>query len=183
MLQEGVISSSTTKEKRVLINGEITSATVRLIDEEGKQLGVVPTREALHMATERELDLVEVSPNADPPVCRIMDFGKFKYQQNKRKAEAKKKQTVILVKEVKLRLKTETNDVNTKVKHLLRFIEEGHKVKVSVVFYGREITHPELAVRLLNGIMENISSEVQIESQPRMEGRAMVMMVGPKVDK
>jgi len=112
-----------------------------------------------------------------------MDFGKFKYQQNKKKQEAKKKQTTIQIKEVKLRLKTETHDINTKLKHLMKFIGQGNKVKISIVFRGREITHPELAIDLIARIMEEIKDSVTVETQPRMEGRAMVMYVGPKTTK
>lgn len=164
------------------MNREIKNPTVRVIGDDGEQLGVLDTRRAIEMAVEQGLDLVEVSPNAEPPVCRIMDFGKYKYQMAKRKQEAKKKQTSIQIKEVKLRLKTEANDIATKMKHVLRFVKEGNKVKVSIVFRGREITHPELAVELFKGIIAELADQVAIESHPRMEGRAMVMMVGPRSD-
>ena len=150
-----------------------------MIDDEKGQLGILDTRDAVAMALERGLDLVEVSPNAEPPECRIMDYGKYKYQLNKRKSEARKKQTTIQIKEVKLRLKTELHDIRTKLKHLRRFIEEGNKVKISVVFRGREITHPRLAIDLFDKVISEIGDTVTIESHPRMEGRAMVMMVGP----
>ncbi len=146
-------------------------------------MGVLPIEAALREALNRGLDLVEVSPNAEPPVCRIMDYGKYKYQLNKRKQEAKKKQSTIQIKEVKLRTKTEANDIKTKVKHLLRFVEEGNKVKISVIYSGREITHPELGVAVINKVMEEVQDSVAIEAQPRMEGRALVMMVGPKAEK
>ncbi len=165
------------------VNEEIRAQRVRVVAQDGEQLGILPIEEALETAFSRGLDLVEVSENSTPPVCRIMDYGKFKFQQNKRKKDARKRQTVIQIKEVKLRLKTEANDVSTKIKHLLRFIGEGNKVKISVVFRGREITHPELAVAMFERIMETIKDDVTIESQPRMEGRAMVMMVGPRSDK
>lgn len=165
------------------VNEQIRSPEVRVISEDGKQLGILITDEAVDLALNQGFDLVEVSPNAEPPVCRIMDYGKYKYQQNKRKQEAKRKQTIIQVKEVKLRLKTEAHDVRTKLKHLMRFIGEGNKVKISVVFRGREITHPELAINLFDKIIQEISESVIIEAQPRMEGRAMVMLVGPETDK
>lgn len=139
--------------------------------------------QAIDAAFARGLDLVEISPNAEPPVCRMMDFGKFKYEQSKKKAEAKKKQTVIQIKEIKLRLKTEEHDLLTKMKHVLRFVKEGDKVKVSVVFRGREITHPELGEALFVRIMQEIAESVTVEQAPRLEGRAMVMMVGPKGEK
>lgn len=139
--------------------------------------------QAIDAAFARGLDLVEISPNAEPPVCRMMDFGKFKYEQSKKKAEAKKKQTVIQIKEIKLRLKTEEHDLMTKMKHVLRFVKEGDKVKVSVVFRGREITHPELGEALFVRIMQEIAEAVSVEQAPRLEGRAMVMMVGPKGEK
>jgi translation initiation factor IF-3 len=170
------------RDKRVRVNQDIKNPTVRVINDDGEQLGVLNTRDAINMAHEQGLDLVEVSPNAEPPVCRVMDFGKFKYQQAKRKQEAKKKQTSIQIKEVKLRLKTETHDMQTKMKHVIRFIKEGDKVKISIVFRGREITHPELAVALFQDIIAEIGGQVAIEAQPRMEGRAMVMMVGPRSD-
>lgn len=171
------------KDKEVQVNEKIRAHKVRVVVDDGEQLGVLSKADALRIAFDRGLDLVEVSPNADPPVCRIMDFGKFKYQQSKKKQEAKKKQTTIQTKEVKLRLKTEMNDVRTKLKHLLRFIGQGNKVKISVVFRGREITHPELAIDLLQRIMDEIGESVTLESQPHMEGRAMVMYVGPKTTK
>ena len=170
-------------EKREKLNNSILATKVRVIADDGEQLGILPTLDAIKYALERDLDLVEVAPNANPPVCRVMDYGKFKYQQQKRKQEAKKKQTVIQVKEVKLRLKTETHDINTKLKHISRFIKEGNKVKISIVFRGREITHPELAVNMMRNILEQIEDYVSIESDPRMEGRALVMLVGPKVEK
>ncbi len=154
-----------------------------MITEDGEQLGILAIHDALDIAFDRGLDLVEVSPNADPPVCKIMDFGKFKYQQSKRKTEARKKQTIIQVKEVKLRTKTETHDIQTKVKNLLRFIGEGNKVKISVMFSGREITHPELGVSVLNRVMDEVGEKVTIDTQPRMEGRCMVMFVSPRSDK
>ncbi len=168
------------KTKQVNANEDIRAFQVRVIDSNGEQLGILNTKVAMATAYEQGLDLVEVSPNADPPVCRIMDYGKYKYQLSKRKQEAKKKQSTIQVKEVKLRLKTEMNDIRTKLKHLRRFIGEGNKVKISVVFRGREIAHNELAYDTFDKIMNEIRDEVLVEANPHMEGRAMVMMVGPK---
>jgi len=154
-----------------------------VIGGDGEQIGVMGTGQAIEAAFARGLDLVEISPNAEPPVCRMMDFGKFKYEQSKKKAEAKKKQTVILIKEIKLRLKTEEHDLLTKMKHVQRFLKEGNKVKISVVFRGREITHPELADHIFARLLLDLGDTVLIEQAPRMEGRAMVAMVGPKADK
>ncbi|RJO66205.1 MAG: translation initiation factor IF-3 [Myxococcales bacterium] len=171
------------KEKSVRVNEEIRVPLVRVITDEGDQLGVLKIEEALDKATEMGRDLVEVSPTADPPVCRIMDYGKFKYQQAKKRQEAKKRQTVILIKEVKLRPKTEAHDVETKLKHVMRFLDEGNKVKISVVFRGREITHPELGLSVLRDIVVRIGDTAIIEVEPRLEGRAMTMMVAPKAEK
>jgi translation initiation factor IF-3 len=136
--------------------------------------------EALAMAAEKELDLVEVSPTAVPPVCRIMDFGKFKYQQSKKLQEAKKKQVQVQLKEVKLRPKTDDHDLDFKVKHVKRFLEEGNKAKITMVFRGREITHTNLGLEILEKIAEELMEVAVIEVRPKMEGRSMYMIVAPK---
>jgi len=152
---------------------------VRVIDDEGGQLGIMDLGAALQAAEEQGLDLVEVSPNAAPPVCRIMDYGKYKYQQSKRAAEAKKKQARVEIKEVKLRPKTDEHDYQFKVKNAKRFLGEGNKVKVTIMFRGREVTHPEFGRRILQRVAEDLVELGQIESHPNMTGRFMSMVVGP----
>jgi translation initiation factor IF-3 len=153
---------------------------VRVISPEGEQLGILPTEEALALAQERELDLVEVAPNEQPPVCRILDFGKYKYQQAKRSQEAKKRQKVILVKEIKRRPKTEEHDYQFKMRHARQFLEEGNKVKVSVLFRGRELDHIHLGQRLLDRIIIDCKDLSSIEQHPRMEGQTLSLMLAPK---
>lgn len=152
---------------------------VRVVDSEGNQLGVMPIAEALSVSEEAGLDLVEVSANAEPPVCRIMDYGKFKYQQSKKARDAKKKQTVILVKEMKFRVKTEEHDFQFKVRNIRRFIKEGNKVKVFIMFRGREITHTDLGRKKLNRVAEVLKDEAALESPPKLEGRNMTMLLTP----
>ena len=166
--------------KEANINREIRAAEVRVIDADGKQAGVLPIKEAIRLAEEQGLDLVEVAPGASPPVCRVMNYGKYKYQQNKRSQEAKKHQTVIHVKEVKVRPRTEDHDFQFKVRHVKRFIEEGNKVKISLLFRGREIAHPEFGREMLTRIQEEIKDLAVVEQLPRMEGRIMVMILSPK---
>jgi translation initiation factor IF-3 len=153
---------------------------VRVVSAEGEQLGVMPTQQALEAARSQELDLVEVAPEAQPPVCRIMDFGKFKYTQARRQKEARKKQTVILVKEVKMGPKTEKHDFDFKLKHVRRFLEEGHKAKVTVRFKGREMAHTELGWKMLQRMVEAVSDIAVTENNPRMEGRMLHIMLSPK---
>jgi len=153
---------------------------VRVVSSEGEQLGVMPIQQALETARQRELDLVEVAPEATPPVCRIMDFGKFKYMQARRQKEARKKQTVIVVKEVKMGPKTERHDFEFKLKHVRRFIEEGNKAKVTVRFKGREMAHTELGWKMLNKMTEAVADVATVENHPRMEGRMLSMILSPK---
>ena len=141
----------------------------------------MPTQQALDLARQRELDLVEVAPDAAPPVCRIMDFGKYKYTQSRRQKEARKKQTVVLVKEVKMGPKTEKHDFDFKVKHVRRFLEEGHKAKVTVRFKGREMAHTELGWKMLQKRVEAVNDLANVENNPRMEGRMLHIMLSPKV--
>ena len=150
----------------------MTSAT-------GEQLGIMPTREALRMAEEQHLDLVEVAPKAKPPVCRIMDFGKYRYEQQKREKEAKKKQKTINIKEVKLRPNIEQHDFDVKLKNALRFVEEGNKVKVTIMFRGREMAHPELGLNILERLAGELGELAIIETQPKLEGRNMHMLLAP----
>ena len=166
--------------KEVSINRDIRAPEVRVIDPEGKQLGILAVREAIRIAEERGLDLVEVAPNSQPPVCRIMNYGKYKYQQSKRTQEARKHQTVIRIKEVKVRPRTEEHDFQFKLRHVKRFLDEGNKVKISILFRGREIAHPEFGKELLNRFIEGVKDVVVIEQSPRLEGRNMVMIMAPK---
>nr|WP_269530719.1 translation initiation factor IF-3 [Algiphilus aromaticivorans] len=161
-------------------NGDISSPKVRVIGPDGEQVGVMLTRDALARATETNMDLVEVSPNADPPVCKIMDYGKFIYQKDKAQQAARKKQKQIQVKEVKFRPNTDDGDYNTKMRNVLRFIEEGDKVKVTVRFRGREMAHPEIGRELHERVREELGDQVQVEQMPKLEGRQMVMVVSPK---
>ncbi len=165
--------------KDVRINREIRAKEVRVIDPEGKQLGILPLAEALRASANYELDLVEVSPKSDPPVCRIMDYGKFKYQQSKKAHDAKKKQAVIHVKEVKLRPKTEEHDFQFKLRHIERFLKEGNKTKVTIVFRGRELTHPDFGRNMLNRITEETKAFGRVEQPPKFEGRNFTMVIAP----
>ena len=153
---------------------------MRVIDEDGKQLGILSIGEALDAAKERGLDLVEVAPNATPPVCRIMDLGKFKYQQKKKAQAAKKKQRIIQVKEVRMRPKIEEHDYQVKLKHLKRFLEDGNKAKINVRFRGRELAFIGAGKEVLNRIVKDLSDIAVVESPPSMEGRNMVMVLAPK---
>ena len=154
-----------------------------MVDDEGEQLGIISLDEALSIADERGLDLVEVSPNAAPPVCRIMDYGKFKYQASKRLAEQKKKTARVEIKEVKMRPKTETHDYNFKLKNARRFLDEGNKLKVTIMFRGREVTHPDYGRRLLVKLAEDVKDLGQVEMMPRMAGRFMTMVIAPHKNK
>jgi translation initiation factor IF-3 len=173
-------AKSISKAQEIRINEGIRVREVRVVSAEGEQLGVMPTQQALETARSQELDLVEVAPEAQPPVCRIMDFGKFKYTQARRQKEARKKQTVILVKEVKMGPKTEKHDFEFKLKHVRRFLEEGHKAKVTVRFKGREMAHTELGWKMLQRMVEAVSDIAVTENNPRMEGRMLHIMLSPK---
>ena len=162
------------------INRRIRIPQVRVINDEGEQLGVIPTSEALAMAEERGLDLVEVSPKARPPVCKIMDYGKYMYQLNKRAKEAKKRQHVTVVKEVKMRPKIEPHDYDFKVRHAREFLAAGDKVKMTVIFRGRELAHKELGRRLMERAIEDLSDAANVEVAIRAEGRSMVMVLAAK---
>ena len=165
--------------KDVRINREIRAKEVRVIDPEGKQLGILPVFEALRLATNFELDLVEVSPKSEPPVCRIMDYGKFKYQQSKKAHDAKKKQAVVHIKEVKMRPKTEEHDFQFKLRHIERFLKEGNKTKITVVFRGRELAHPDLGKNMLARITEEAKEWGKVEQSPKFEGRNFIMILAP----
>lgn len=153
---------------------------MRLIGTEGEQIGIVTVAEALRMADEAELDLVEIAPMAEPPVCRIMDFGKFKYAESKKKRVAKLKQKQVQVKEVKFRPGTDEGDYNVKLRNLIRFLGDGDKAKVTLRFRGREIAYQEIGMRLIERIREDLAEHGTVEQFPKMEGRQMVMVIGPK---
>lgn len=167
-------------EPKVRINQKIRAPRLRVIAPDGEQLGIMDTPEALRRSEEFGLDLVEVAPNSDPPVCRIMDYGKYRYEESKKEHERRKKQAQVIVKEIKLRPKTEEHDLVYKVKRLQEFVEEDCKVKVTVMFRGREITHPEQARVLLDKILEILGDTIVVEQPPKFEGRNMTMVLGPK---
>ncbi len=162
------------------INEEIKIREIRLVDETGAQLGIMAPKDALQIAMERGLDLVEVAPAAKPPVCKIMDVGKYKYEQSKREREARKKQHVVSLKEVKLRPNIEDNDFQTKIRNAIRFLEEGDKVKVTIMFRGREMSHPELGKDLLDRVMDIVKDLGILERSAKLEGRNMSMVISPK---
>jgi len=162
------------------VNRRIRVPEVRVIASDGQQLGVLSTDQALRMAEDQGLDLVEIAPNVKPPVCKIIDYGKYKYQQAKKLQESKKHQTVIHVKEVKFRPTTDDHDFDFKVKHILRFVEQGDKAKVTVVFKGREMAYLVQGKAMLNKVLEKVQSSVSVEISPKMEGRNMFMVVAPK---
>ena len=162
------------------INEEIRAREVRVITADGEQLGIMSGRAAQQLAVERHLDLVEIAPTAKPPVCKIMDYGKFRYEQQKREKEARKKQKTFDIKEVKLRPGIEDLDFNVKYKNAVRFLEDGDKVKVTIMFRGRELSHPELGEVLLNKMAEQLKEIAVVERVPKLEGKNMIMIVAPK---
>ncbi|WP_040858453.1 translation initiation factor IF-3 [Thiorhodovibrio frisius] len=166
--------------KRNRVNEEITVPEVRLIGADGDQIGVVDLQTAMTRATEETLDLVEIDPNAEPPVCRLMDFGRFLFDQKKKKSEAKKKQKQVQVKEMKFRPGTDEGDYKVKIRNLIRFLQEGDKAKVTMRFRGREHAHRELGLELLQRVEKDLADLSVVEQQPQMEGRQMVMVLGPK---
>ena len=163
------------------VNEQIRAREVLVIDEQGEKRGVLPLEQALALAAEAGLDLVEVAPNADPPVCKILDYGKFKYQAQKRAAEARKKQKTTEVKEVKMRPTIDTHDYQVKLRNVRRFLANGDKVKVTVRFRGRELAHTDLGRELMNRVREDVGEEAKVELLPKMEGRQMVMILAPAV--
>jgi translation initiation factor IF-3 len=162
------------------VNDEITSLQVRLVDENGEMVGVTSLREALDRAAEAGLDLVEVAAAAVPPVCKILDFGKFKYEEQKKKNEARKKQKIIEIKEIKLRPTIDDHDYEVKRKAMIRFLEEGDKVKVTLRFRGRELAHQDLGMQVLIRVRADLEELAKVEQMPRMEGRQMTMVIAPK---
>jgi len=162
------------------VNTDILNDEVRCISPEGEQLGVMKTADAIAQADAQGLDLVEVSPNTDPPVCKILDYGKFKYEAQKKKNEAKKKQRIIEVKEIKLRPNIDEHDYQVKMRNVQKFLDEGDKVKVTMRFRGREMAHQELGVNVLNRVRDDTEDVAKIEAFPKLEGRQMIMVIAPK---
>ena len=171
------------KEEGHRINHRIDAREVRLIAADGANVGVVPIRQAMMMAEEANLDLVEISPDAKPPVCKILDYGKFKFQEQKKAAEARKKQKVIEIKEIKMRPMIDDHDYDVKMRAIKRFFEEGDKVKITLRFRGREMAHQEIGVRMLERLKLDLEPFGQVEQFPKMEGRQMVMVLAPKKKK
>ena len=161
-------------------NEQIRARELRVIGPEGEQLGILGRNEAIAMAKEHGLDLVEVAATADPPVCRVMDYGKFKYEQQKKKQDAKKRQAVVQVKEIKVRPKTDEHDYETKLKHIRSFLEDGDRCKVTVFFRGREIVHKDRGIEILERIVKDLEDVGKVEQEPRAEGRTLQMLVVPK---
>ncbi len=169
-----------TRDNRTRINQQIRAPQIRLIDPDGVQVGIVPTAQALQTAAEFGLDLVEVSPNADPPVCKIMDYGRYRYEQTKKKQEAKKKQSTFQLKEIKVRPKTGDHDLQVKIGRIKKFIEKRDKVKVTVIFRGREITLSSKGREVLERVAEETQDVAVVEQMPKFEGRTLMMVLAPK---
>lgn len=166
--------------KELQINESIKNSEIRVVDVDGSQLGIMTPEKALEIANEKNLDLVMIAPQADPAVCRIMDYGKYRFEQAKKEKESKKNQKVISVKEVRLSMSIDTHDFNTKLNQAVKFLKSGNKVKVSVRFRGREMAHTELGAQLLERFIENAGDSCVVEKQPKMEGRSMAAYLGPK---
>lgn len=169
--------------KDLRINEEIVAKEMRLVDDANNQLGIVSRQEALRIAEERRLDLVEIAPRANPPVCRLMDYGKYKYEQSKKEKEAKKKQKIIQVKEVKLRPNIEEHDYQVKLRSAMKFLQSGNKVKATIMFRGREIVHAPKGKEILSRIAKELEEIAVVERFPKLEGRNMIMVLTPKIDK
>ncbi len=165
--------------KSLRVNDRIRGPQVRVVDDSGEQLGIMLIADALAAAEERELDLVEVAPTENPPVCKIMDYGKYKYRQSKKVQETKRRQRTVQVKEVKFRIKTEKHDYDFKLRHARRFLTEGNKAKITVIFRGREMTHTELGRKMLDRVTQDMCDIAQVEQAPRLEGRIMSMVLTP----
>ncbi|MBA2654828.1 MAG: translation initiation factor IF-3 [Gammaproteobacteria bacterium] len=168
------------QDKSIRVNKGIVAQEIRLVDQDGTQVGVVSLKDALIRAEGVGLDLVEIAPNAEPPVCRIMDYGKHLFEINKKKAASRKKQKQIQIKEVKLRPTTDTGDYQVKIRSMMRFLEDGDKVKVTIRFRGRELMHPELGMTLLKKIEIDLTEQGMVEQQPKLEGKQIVMLIGPR---
>ena len=174
------VNTNNSNNKGQRINEMIRVREVRLIDDEGNQLGIVPTMEALNMARDKDLDLVEVSPNANPPVCKILDYGKYKFEQEKKLRDSKKNQKVLKLKEIRMQPKIGSGDLDTKAKHIQEFLDEGDKVKVTIRFRGRELAHTDLGFDVMNEVLKRLTSAYVIEKEAAMEGRNMSMTISAK---
>ena len=179
----GCIQIATNGKKEIEINEAIRDREVRLIGADGSQLGVMSGREALRLAQEQDLDLVKIAPQAQPPVCKILDYGKYRFEQQKREKEAKKNQKVIEIKEIRLSLNIDTNDFNTKVNQAAKFLQQGHKLKVSIRFRGREMAHTSLGLDVHKRFAEALEGKAVIDKQPKLEGRSMMMFMSPAPNK
>jgi translation initiation factor IF-3 len=166
--------------KELLINEEIRDREIRVIDADGSQLGIMPTREAFKIAVEKNLDLVKIAPQATPPVCRIMDYGKYRFELAKKEKEARKNQKIVEVKEIRMSLNIDTHDLQTKIGHALQFLKDGDKVKVTVRFRGREMAHTELGGTLLASFADACAESASLEKQPKLEGRSMSLFLAPR---
>ncbi|MBT9282280.1 MULTISPECIES: translation initiation factor IF-3 [Hydrogenibacillus] len=177
------VASISKTNRDIQVNEAIRAREVRLIDVDGRQIGIVPLREALRLAREKNLDLVNIAPQASPPVCRIMDYGKYKFEQSKKEREARKKQKVITIKEVRFSPTIEEHDFNTKLRHVIKFLQEGDKVKCSLRFRGRQITHAEIGAEVMQRVIEGTKDIAVVERPPLMEGRSLIMILAPKAEK
>lgn len=169
--------------KELQINEQIRDKEIRVIDSDGSQLGIMPSRKAMELAEQKNLDLVKIAPQATPPVCKIIDYGKYRFEQSKREKEQRKNQRVVEIKEVRLSLNIDTHDFETKKNHAARFISEGNKVKASIRFRGREMGHPELGTEIMKRFAEAMEDVANVERQPKLEGRTMLMFLAPKPTK
>lgn len=179
----GCIQIATNGKKEIEINEAIRDREVRLIGADGSQLGVMSGREALRLAQEQDLDLVKIAPQAQPPVCKILDYGKYRFEMQKKEKEARKNQKVVELKEIRLSLNIDTNDFNTKVNQALKFLQQGHKVKVSIRFRGREMAHTNLGIDVEKRFAEALEGKAVIDKQPKLEGRSMMMFLSPSPNK
>lgn len=170
-------------KQELQINEQIRDKEIRVIDSDGTQLGIMPLRRAMEIAEQKNLDLVKIAPQANPPVCKIIDYGKFRFEQAKREKEARKNQRVVEIKEVRLSLNIDTHDFETKKNHALRFISEGNKVKASIRFRGREMGHPELGLEIMRRFADAMSEVANVEKPAKLEGRTMLMFLAPKPQK
>lgn len=171
------------RENEPRMNEEINVATIRLIGPEGQMLGIVPTKQGIALAEQHGLDLVEISPTAEPPVCKVLDYGKYKYETQKKLSEARKKQKVVNIKEIKMRPNIDEHDYGIKMRSVHKFIEEGDKVKFTIRFRGREMSHQEMGMKLLVRVKEEMGDTIKVEHEPKLEGRQMVMVISPAVTK
>lgn len=173
-------SAITTKSEEIRVNEMISAENVRVISDDGGQLGILPIQEAIELANDRGLDLVEVAPNADPPVCRIMDYGKYKYKASKKVHETRKKGKAAQLKEIKVRPSTDEHDLETKIRNMKKFLIKKDRVKVTLMFKGRELAYRDAAIELLNRIAEDVKEEGSIYQEPKLEGRNITMLIVPK---